>query len=371
MARGCCIVLAAIASALPAQAHAAATRSTPTLANRCFVIASVARARYVGRGYRANTRTRKHAQRFFLKPTGIGTYMLYDKGAGLLSVGQGSATTRAAAPGADGEWALKRRLHGSLSLHSTANGRVLVATRKSPVLTTARTTARARLFRFARARGCRRYPEAGLNASGRPKKGSAFGYADPHLHVPAALRAGGLVIAGDNFHRFGIPEALGHDADVHGSDGSLDFTGNLLRSGEPAGTHDTHGWPTFAGWPTHDTYTHQQVYYRWLERAWMGGLRLLVAQTVEDESLCHIEPRKSHSCNETATVEFEIRQLKALQAYIDAQSGGGGRGGVRPLYRPRAARAAVGGGRLPGVVGGGSPDPPRAPANPGGPKPTP
>ena len=68
------------------------------------------------------------------------------------------------------------------------------------------------------------------------------------------------------------------------------MTGNLLRSGLPVGTHDNGGWPAFAGWPTHDTITHQQIYHRWLQRAWLAGERLVVAQTVEDEPLCGIEP---------------------------------------------------------------------------------
>ena len=42
-----------------------------------------------------------------------------------------------------------------------------------------------------------------------------------------------------SFDRFGITEALGHDAELHGADGSDDVTGNLLRDGLPFGTHDT------------------------------------------------------------------------------------------------------------------------------------
>ena len=58
-----------------------------------------------------------------------------------------------------------------------------------------------------------------------------FGFADTHLHITANLRAGGRVIHGEPFDRFGITEALGHDADDHGADGSQDVTGNLLRDG--------------------------------------------------------------------------------------------------------------------------------------------
>src|SRR5262245_48272163 len=118
--------------------------------------------------------------------------------------------------------------------------------------------------------------EAQVGATGRPFKGTnrdgtVRGFADAHLHITADLRAGGRVISGEAYDPRGVEVARGNDATVHGADGSLDVTGNLLRRGLPFGTHDTHGWPTFAGWPTHDTYTHQQVYYVWLQRAWFAG----------------------------------------------------------------------------------------------------
>ncbi len=183
---------------------------------------------------------------------------------------------------------------------------------------------------------------------------NVFGYTDAHLHVVADLRAGGQVISGESFNRFGVTEALGRDAEVHGPDGSMDLAGQLLR-GEPGG-HDTEGWPSFSGWPTYDTYTHQQAYYRWLKRAYMGGLRVVVAQLIEDEPLCRLmEPRTSHSCDETETIELEALRLRELQDYVDAQSGGRGRGWFRHRHereagapRGRAREARGGDGR--GVV---------------------
>jgi microsomal dipeptidase-like Zn-dependent dipeptidase len=278
--------------------------------------------------------------RFYLKPTGLTTYLLYDRRRKLLSSGPGATTRRADVPDASSEWTLRRRADGRFAVRSKATRRALSH----------------RPLRLNRAHGCRAYPEASVGATGKPFRGLR-GFVDAHVHIPGALRGGGLVIAGENFHRYGVPDALGHDADVHGSDGSLDVTGNLLRSGQPTGTHDTHGWPTFTGWPTADTYTHQQIYYRWLERVWMDGERLVVAQTVEDESLCNIEPRKSHSCDETDTVEAEVRQLRALQDYVDAQSGGRGRGWFRLVYGPQAARRAIVRGKLAVIVGMETSDP--------------
>src|SRR4051812_4809581 len=269
--------------------------------------------------------------RFYLKPTRLGGfYMLLDTHGRL----RGADT-----PGAAAEWSIKKVGRGRFAVRSTVTGRAL-----------------GTHLRFTRAKGCKRFPEAAVNASGKApaatrRDGSVIGFADAHLHVPAALRAGGLVVSGENFDRYGIAEALGRDADVHGQDGSQDITGNLLRNGDPAGTHDTHGWPSFTGWPTFDTYTHQQIYYRWLERAWRGSERLIVAQTVEDESLCNIEPRKSHSCDETQTVEAEIEQLRALQDYVDAQSGGRGRGWFRLVFSPAQARKVTKQGKLAVLIG--------------------
>jgi microsomal dipeptidase-like Zn-dependent dipeptidase len=362
------IALAAIAVCGSTAQAGGRTNPGPFLANHCFTVASAAGGRFVvpagPNGYRVDGRRRSRALRFHLKPTGLGTYLFFDAGARMLSAASDGATSRAEGPGRSAEWSPGRRAGRLFSVRATANGRVLAVDPQSRALVTAppRAAGRAALFRLARARGCRRYPEATVGARGRPFRGtrpdgSVLGFADPHVHVPAAMRAGGQVIAGEGFDRFGITEALGHDADVHGSDGSLDFTGNLLRSGEPAGTHDTHGWPTFAGWPTYDTYTHQQIYYRWLQRVWMAGMRLVVAQTVEDESLCNIEPRKSHTCDETDTIEVEVRWLRSLQDYVDAQSGGRGRGWFRLVYNPRAARRAIARGKLAVIIGVESSDP--------------
>jgi microsomal dipeptidase-like Zn-dependent dipeptidase len=186
---------------------------------------------------------------------------------------------------------------------------------------------------------------------GTDAHGAVRGYVDAHLHITANQRAGGRVIYGKPFDPRGIQFALGDDASVHGADGSADVTGNLLRSGLPFGTHDTHGWPTFTGWPVYDTMTHQQTYYVWLERAWMAGLRLVVAQTVEDEPICRIQPSRAHTCNEPAAIRAQIRTLRGLQRYVDARSGGRGRGWFRLVDSPAAARRTIERGKLAVLIG--------------------
>ena len=192
-----------------------------------------------------------------------------------------------------------------------------------------------------------------LGAADAPARGggNVFGFADFHLHITADMRAGGKVIYGRAFSPGGPDAALGHDENDHGPNGALDVTGNLLRTGLPVGTHDTDGWPTFDGWPAPDTYTHQQVYWRWLRRAWRSGERLVVAQTVEDQPLCRLEPLRSHSCDEMDTIKLEIARLRAMQDYIDRRSAGRGQGWFRIVTSPNDARRVIQQGKLAVVIG--------------------
>ena len=339
---------------------AAAPSSNFGFANGCFAAYSPAVNGYVttdgNTGYRAVSGGPGAAMPFFFKPTGLGTYMLDDRGGGLVSVTAGSDVVRGYVPGSAAEWAPVSAGGGLFGLRSTSNARWLAVDTATGSLDTAAAAGNSARFEFAVRDGCTPYPEALVSASGTDSKGrnpdgTVFGFADPHLHITADLRAGGDVLYGESFDRFGITEALGHDADVHGPDGVLDVTGNLLRSGNPVGTHDTHGWPTFAGWPTHGTYTHQQIYYTWLQRAWLAGERLVTAQLIEDQPLCQLEPLRSHSCDETATIELELARLHALQDYVDAQSGGPGRGWFRLVYGPSQARDVIAQGKLAVLVG--------------------
>jgi microsomal dipeptidase-like Zn-dependent dipeptidase len=324
-------------------------------------MASAASGKYVaarGDGYRATRRSKPKAAALYLKPTRLGAYMIFDRGRKLMTASGRRGVVRAKRRVKPAQWAPKRASNRSFKIVSTANRRKLAISRRGGKLrlVAAGKSSRRAKFTFQRDHGCQRYPEAKTGATGTPFKGtrpdgSVIGFADAHLHITTELRAGGRVIHGRSFAPFGVTRALGGDARDHGQDGSLDITGNLLRDGVPFGTHDTHGWPTFAGWPVHDTITHQQTYYTWLKRMWKAGERLVVAQMVEDEPLCRLEPRRSHSCDETQTIKFEIRRLKQLERYIDAQSGGPGRGWFRIVRNPGQARRVIEHGKLAVLIG--------------------
>lgn len=366
------VVLGGVAGALAITAPASGRRPRPVsrgsvfaLANRCFALRSVSSGRFVATAgaasYAADAPSVRGAAAFFLKPTGLGTYLLYARQAELLSLGAGGAgLTRSATAGPRTEFAPEPAAVASrsaFSIRSTADHRRLVARAGGGTLGLTSAATPNTLFTFVARSGCTPFPEAQVDATvhgpgTRMKLGKIFGFIDDHVHVTGNMRAGGDVISGEPYDRFGIPTALGQDAKVHGSDGGLDLTGNLLRSGVPIGTHDTHGWPSLTGWPTFNSMTHQQTYYVWLERAWRAGMRMMVAQTADDAPICRIEPRRAtRTCSETTSIENQIRTLNGLQAYVDAQSGGPGRGWFRLVYSPAQARAVMAAGKLAVMIG--------------------
>jgi hypothetical protein len=90
----------------------------------------------------------------------------------------------------------------------------------------------------------------------------------------------------------------------------------------------------------------------WLERAWRAGMRMVVAQTADDGPLCRLEPRRrTKTCSETTSVLAQIRTLRGLQSYVDAQSGGPGRGWFRLVYTPAQARRVMRAGKLAVMIG--------------------
>ncbi len=329
------------------------------LANACFALRSVETGRFVGisgDGYRADQATAATAAAFFWKPASLRTYLPQDQGNLLLGVDSSGQARRLPTPGPATQWAVDQDSRRRVSLTLVGGRRLGVSPGGDLFIREKVPPGGVHDFVAVKTRGCSPFPEADVGATGQPfrgtdKKGNVRGFADMHVHLTANQRAGGAVLYGEPYDPYGISQALGHDADVHGADGSEDVTGNLLRTGLPFGTHDTHGWPSFAGWPVFDTNTHQQTYYVWLKRAWMAGERLIVAQTVEDQPICEIQPRQFHSCDETEAVREQIRVLRGLQGYVDAQAGGKGKGWFRLVYNPRQARAAIEKGRLAVLIG--------------------
>jgi microsomal dipeptidase-like Zn-dependent dipeptidase len=352
------LAVAAVLAVTPGATGAAKGKKAhaPRLANACFALRSVQTGAFVGPAGETYRADQPSAAGFFWKPVTLQSYLPQDQAGRLLAVRGEGGIGRAETPGPAAQWVVRRVGRRTVSIVFVDGRQLGVSPSGDLVLHGARAQDAARLFSLVRAAGCTPFPEADASATGKARRGhdrrgNVFGFADMHLHITANLRAGGAVLSGEPYDPYGITQALGHDADVHGPDGSEDITGNLLRTGLPFGTHDTHGWPTFAGWPVRNTITHQQTYYVWLKRNWLAGERLVVAQTVEDQSICQIEPFKRHSCDETEAVRQQIETLRGLQDYVDAQAGGRGRGWFRLVYNPRQARRVIERGKLAVLIG--------------------
>lgn len=372
------------------------TRNAPVydVANGCFALGATDPGRFLpkllsitndGTAVAFSYQWPSQATPFFLKPSRLGTYLLYDDGKGYL-VSDGASLARQSHLLSDvltvddtyqseAEWELTDTGRGR------DRKRVLRHRRSGGYLTTtglvanARAAADVRLFPRTH---CAEFPEASLDAAGRVRPprfadGSVFGFVDTHSHLLSNFAfGGGGIFHGAPFHPLGIEHALPDCALFHGQDGRKDFFGygydhqsanpldlliSFIAGQTPEPNHATAGWPDFTDWPSaFDSSTHQVQYYRWLERAYLAGLRLVVQHATTNQIICDIlkgggvQPTR-YGCNDMVAVDRILQEVHNLEAYIDAQEGGPGRGWLRIVHSPAEARRVIRNGKLAVVLG--------------------
>ena len=238
----------------------------------------------------------------------------------------------------------------------------------------------AAIFTFVAQDDCVDFPELTLDAEGEIEPatwpdGDLYGIAELHSHMfHNEAYGGGSTIHGAAFHRLGVEHALPDCEPWHGEDGKRDIVGfffdgdstdldvdaitPILITGEvPEFNHRTAGYPNFSDWPNSWARgSHQTMYYRWLERAYMGGLRLVVQHATGNSILCELvrgidSQVPLRSCNDMVSVDRQIEAARALERYIDAQHGGPGNGWLRIVESPAEAREVVAEGKLAMVLG--------------------
>ena len=175
------------------------------------------------------------------------------------------------------------------------------------------------------------------------------GYVDLHNHLFSDAGFGGQLLCGRVWDPEGVASAL-RDCPDHYPNGNFALFENLTGA-RPEGTHDPTGWPTFADWPTHDSLTHQQNYYEWVQRAWEGGLRVMVNQLVTNRQLCEIVPFKVDPCDEMWSVRRQAQMTHDLETFVDEQYGGPGKGWFRVVESSGEARRVIAEGKLAVVIG--------------------
>lgn len=273
----------------------------------------------------------------YFKPTDLGDYLLYDAARTFVVAGG----ARAARPGPATVWTARKSGPWFTFSH---NGSAL-------------TIDGAHRFRLTRTTGCTAYPESQIGVRGAPHAGvSAYqevrGYVDAHTHGMAFEFLGGAAHCGKPWDPFGAPYAL-VDCPDHTATGGYGGVLESVLSGEPR--HDPAGWPTFEDWPAPESLTHEGTYYRWLERAWRGGQRIFVNLLVENNQLCRLYPLKRSpeyaACDDMESVRRQAADMYQMQDYIDAQSGGPGKGFYRIVTDPFQARRVINAGKLAVVMG--------------------
>jgi hypothetical protein len=217
-------------------------------------------------------------------------------------------------------------------------------------------TTKAAQLRLVQTKGCATWTESGLGVTGPVQTGATpygmtQGYLDAHMHLMSQEFLGGRMICGRVTHPYGITKALQDcpDHEVAGGRGAV--VEDFLAGHDPGTGHDPVGWPTFGYWPNPHSLTHQGAYYKWLERSWRAGQRMLTVLLVENGQLCEVYPLKKYSCDEMTSVRRELLRTFELQRYVDAQAGGPGRGWFRVVTDPFQARRVVNQGRLAVVLG--------------------
>ncbi|HEY0974780.1 MAG TPA: hypothetical protein VGE57_09830 [Solimonas sp.] len=351
----------------PPTTPGAAPQTRFDLANRCFAVKALDSGQFIARNgvdYRATAATAEAAERFYMKPTALGDYLFYAKDRRLMAVGS-DATIAATSASDASNW----------TIDTTAPGRYTIVLKTDgatpPALGAGSSSTE---FAFVPADGCTPYPEISTDSVGSTYKGRGVdqpvvGFAEVHTHMAMGHEmsdgslgvgpAAGGVLYGQMYHRFGVPHALEDCAAYHGPQGSRDPEALILDL-TPLTLHDTEGWPHFIDWPAYNSQLHQAMYYKWVERAWKSGLRIMVSEGTNIAALCEvariyattINPvAATYDCNDMSLGINQVKYLKTLQDYVDAQEGGPGKGWFRIVGDPAEARRVINEGKLAVVPG--------------------
>lgn len=331
--------------------------------------------------------------RFYMQASDLSTYLLLDQNTKYLEWSNDivQATTQLSVgsslilqkdlvtANSVGEWEVQRHGYRSstFQLWNRGHQKLLSTTIMPADFREVHNDQQALVVSFIPQDNCTTSAELSIDADGQVTRthfdnGDLFGVVDAHSHIFSNIGFGpGL--HGAPFHPLGVTHALNDCDVVHGEDGRKDLWGYYSRNTEnldtqsllsglvdkktPEFNHTTDGYPTFTSWPNAPfSDTHQTQYYRWLERAWLGGLRLMVMHAVSNEVVCQLQSYvqddpSAYNCNEMDNVEASLRATYGMQRYIDAQMGGKDKGFLRVVTSASQARSVIAEGKLAIVLG--------------------
>ncbi len=360
----------------------AAEDSIDSLAQGCYSIQSPHDGKYMRRyqtsgttnggwSFDFKTSAQESAAKFFMKPSALKHFMLSDVDGRYLDTRFPADITSGTVTGDHSDWRIDSKLVGSeyhyrftsyalnkWLRHNYSGNDIYFVDALNPFFYTSE-----EWFRLVPQTGCTPAAEVEVNINGdftvlksnvtTPIRGSI----DPHTHITSYEFMGGTMVANYPVHRYGVTKALSDSSNIHGSWGSLDLIGNLMGFGDVNFRYDTAGWPNFPFWPHHKSMSHSGYYYKWIERAFKGGQRMMVSHVVENEVLCNLQssilPQSwggTNSCNTMDSVDLQIQRLHEIEDYIDAQEGGPGKGFFRLVTSSAQARQVVANGQMAVII---------------------
>ncbi|GAA3351679.1 hypothetical protein GCM10020358_82280 [Amorphoplanes nipponensis] len=204
------------------------------------------------------------------------------------------------------------------------------------------------------ATGCAAEPDVatgvtGTAAPGVDTAGRLDGWIDAHAHITAGAAFGGDLHCGDAYAPGGVTVALA-GCPSHATLGVGALLEALIGGTDPVNSAED-GWPTFGDWPQHNTLLHEQSYFRGIERSWRAGQRVLNALLVANRVICELYPSRDTGCDEMTQLRAQAAYLTSMQDYVDAQSGGPGKGWFRLARTPAEVRQIAAQGKLAVTIG--------------------
>jgi hypothetical protein len=343
------------------------------MANGCYALQAAASQTFVRNdgsdNYVADSESSNTAEAFFMKPAMLGQQIFYSSDEKVLSATTGGEVSASSSVTEAAIW----HVHvddatGKFSFTADGSGETLIVGPNGR-LQLGMAENNNHLFLFTKTtKACTPYPEMPLSLSGVTYKGQGvdkpiIGFADVHSHITMGKHVSvdgsreevfASLVHGTAIDRLGVHHALDDCAETHGPNGIRD--GNNVLQANPVGTHDTVGWPSFTDWPAIDQFTHQAAYYRWIERSYMAGLRILVNYGTNINALCEVANASygvnpTVNCNDHLAAMNQAAFTRDIENYIDAQHGGPGKGWFRIVYSPQEAREAINDGKLAVILG--------------------
>lgn len=342
-----------------------------------------------GTGFAFTARNRAFASRLYMQASDLATYLLHDEQERYVVAGIEDAETTFTAqaelesdfsrledgylPGAQWRVEISEDNPERFRFVHLATQRYLASEGLVDSVEDAATIA------LVEADGCTPHPELTLDADGMVTKttfddGDLYGIVETHSHLLSNFGfGGGGIFHGSTFHPLGVEHALPDCHPYHGPEGRKDLFGfgfdqgdnldqmelllGLVTGRTPRANHATKGYPIFTDWPNGpSSSTHQTQYYLWLQRAYMSGLRLVVQHATSNRVICELitgldAQDVRYSCSDMAAVDRIITETRNMERYIDAQSGGPGKGWFRVVETPAEAREVIAQGKLAVVLG--------------------